>query len=140
MNSPSAFDFIQLPNRSQKPRESGLTMMLDKGLTLSEVKELSEMAAGYIDLAKLGWGTSRILSRNFVKAKIEMYQSYGISVSPGGTFLEIAAERNLMSRISNSGHWLSRQNNECDPISLASGQRSRLQDVRPLSHGCQTGT
>ena len=70
MNSPFPFNFIHLPNRSQKPRESGLTMMLDKGLTLSEVRDLSEMASGFIDWAKLGWGTSRILSRKFIQAII----------------------------------------------------------------------
>ena len=95
MNSPFPFNFIHLPNRSQKPRESGLTMMLDKGLTLSEVRDLSEMASGFIDWAKLGWGTSRILSRKFIQAKIELYQSCDISVSPGGTFLEIAVAQKL---------------------------------------------
>ena len=90
-----AFSFIPLPFRPPKPREYGLTMVLDKGLTLTEARELAEMAGAYIDIVKLGWGTTRLLSRAHVAAKIDAYKAHQIKVSPGGTFLEVAAAHGL---------------------------------------------
>ena len=90
-----AFSFIPLPFRPPKPREYGLTMVLDKGLTLTEARELAEMAGSYIDIVKLGWGTTRLLKRAHVAAKIEAYKAHQIKVSPGGTFLEVAAAHGL---------------------------------------------
>ena len=50
--------FLELPGRSEKPREQGITHVLDRGLSLAEVDGLVEVAGGYVDLVKLGWGTA----------------------------------------------------------------------------------
>ncbi|MHB1420903.1 MAG: phosphosulfolactate synthase [Bacillota bacterium] len=76
--------------RNAKPRHHGLTMIIDKGLGLTEVKELLDMAAEYIDFIKLGFGTSALYSGKILKEKIKLVQSYGVDIFPGGTFLEIA--------------------------------------------------
>lgn len=73
-----------------KPRIEGITMVIDTGLGLNAVKDLVEVASDYIDIVKLAFGTSRLISENIIKRKIKLYREYEIDVMPGGTFLEIA--------------------------------------------------
>ena len=84
-----AFELIKIPARSEKPRTRGLTMVLDKGLGLHQAEDLME-AAPYIDIIKLGWGTSRLFSEKTIRAKVELYKKHNIYVGNGGTFFEIA--------------------------------------------------
>lgn len=80
-----------LPERAPKPRQQGITLVLDKGLSTRQVEDLLEIAATHCDLVKLGWGTS-IVSEN-LKQKIQIYQSAGIPVFLGGTLFEAYAIR-----------------------------------------------
>jgi phosphosulfolactate synthase len=84
-------DFLGLPARSAKPRESGLTHVIDKGMTLAEVEGLFETAGDFIDIVKLGWGTSYVTQN--LAAKIRLYRSLGTPVMCGGTLLEAAIAR-----------------------------------------------
>ena len=78
-----------LPGRIAKPRShSGLTMLIDSGLGLRETRDLVELAGPYIDLIKLGFGTSKLYPATVLRDKIELLQQHGIEVYPGGTFLE----------------------------------------------------
>jgi phosphosulfolactate synthase len=81
------FKFLTLPERTTKPRESGLTHVLDKGLSLEQVRQFLEVAGDYVDIVKLGWGTA-VVTPN-VKEKIGLYQDFGIPVCFGGTFFEV---------------------------------------------------
>jgi phosphosulfolactate synthase len=81
-------DLLDLPLRSAKPREQGLTHVLDRGLAVSAVDALAEVAGDYIDIVKLGWGTS-IVTGN-LEAKLARYKAHGIPVVLGGTLVEIA--------------------------------------------------
>jgi len=85
-----AFEMIDIPDRAKKPRDSGLTMVLDKGLGYNAASDLMECAGEYIDVIKLGWGTPRICPEEAVKKKIRLYREHGIIVSNGGTLFEIA--------------------------------------------------
>jgi phosphosulfolactate synthase len=82
-----------LAGRSCKPRDKGLTMVIDKGLGLIETKELLEMAAGHIDFIKLGFGTSALYSNHILREKIKLVKSYRVDIYPGGTFLEVAVSQ-----------------------------------------------
>lgn len=86
------YDFLEYPvtGRNQKPRTTGLTMVIDKGLGYTETEELLELASAYIDFIKLGFGTSALYSAHLLRKKIELVKSYGVDIFPGGTFLEIA--------------------------------------------------
>jgi phosphosulfolactate synthase len=84
--------FLSLPRRSEKPRESGLTHVLDKGLGLRQVEDLLGTASDYIDIVKFGWGTG-YLTQN-IEAKIAAYRSAGIATCFGGTLLELAIIQN----------------------------------------------
>lgn len=97
------FELPRLPERPAKPREKGLTHMLDKGLAPRQVEDVLSVAAEYIDLAKLGWGTAAVTPG--VKAKIQLYRDAGIPVYFGGTLFEayylrdaLPAYRDLMER------------------------------------------
>jgi phosphosulfolactate synthase len=81
------FEFLTLPERTTKPRESGLTHVLDKGYSLEQVRQFLEVSRDYVDIVKLGWGTA-VVTPN-VKEKIALYQSFGIPVCFGGTFFEV---------------------------------------------------
>lgn len=49
-----------IPERPVKPRKEGLTMVMDKGLSLREAEDFAETGSEYVDFVKLGFGTSVI--------------------------------------------------------------------------------
>jgi phosphosulfolactate synthase len=81
---------IPCPGRSEKPRRTGLTMVIDKGLGKHFLQDLIQTAGDYIDVIKLTFGTSAFYERRLLKQKNELIVSSGIEVMPGGTFLEVA--------------------------------------------------
>jgi phosphosulfolactate synthase len=86
------FKLKQIPERTARPRESGLTMVMDKGLSFREAENMIEASADYIDIVKLGFGTSYVTPR--LEEKIKFYQSHGIIVYFGGTLFEAYIVRN----------------------------------------------
>lgn len=79
-----------LQGRIVKPRTYGITMLIDKGLSKNETKELLAMNAAYIDLIKLTFGTAALYDQETLIEKILLTESYGVQMYPGGTFFEIA--------------------------------------------------
>ncbi len=88
-----AFEIIAIPSREEKPRKTGLTTLLDRGTGYHAACDLIEQAKDYIDLIKLGWGTSRLIPEEIIKKKIKLYRDNQIMVSNGGTILEIAYQQ-----------------------------------------------
>jgi phosphosulfolactate synthase len=84
-----------LPDRQSKPRENGLTMMMDKGMGIREVESFIETSARYTDLVKLGFGTS-VVTSPILETKIKLYQDAGIKVYLGGTLFEAFAIRGMV--------------------------------------------
>jgi len=76
----------QIPDRTTKPRQKGLTMVMDKGLSLRQVEDFLETGADYTDIVKLGWATSYVTPN--LKEKLALYKSAGIPVYFGGTLFE----------------------------------------------------
>ena len=72
------FNLSQIPERTAKPRKSGLTMVMDKGLSLSEAENFISVSGIHTDVVKLGFGTSAVTPN--LRAKIELYQSHGLPV------------------------------------------------------------
>ena len=91
MNS-ELFNLSQLPERNLKPRSGGLTMVMDKGLSLREVEDFLSMSSEITDIVKLGFGTSFVTPN--LQDKIKLYQSAGIPVYFGGTLFEAFIARN----------------------------------------------
>ena len=90
-------DFLSLPGRPPKPRQVGVTHVIDKGLPLAAVEGVLEASGDYIDIVKLGWGTAYV-TRN-LRDKLSLYRDAGIPVVLGGTFWELCRP----SRSSTSG-------------------------------------
>jgi phosphosulfolactate synthase len=76
--------------RSSKPRTNGLTMVIDKGIGMNQLKDLVQTSGEYIDIIKLTFGTSAFYEKEFLVKKIQLLMDADIDVMPGGTFLEVA--------------------------------------------------
>jgi phosphosulfolactate synthase len=86
------FDLTHLPNRTIRPRQEGVTMVMDKGISLRQAEDFISTSADYVDYVKLGFGTS-IISKN-LKEKIKLYLNAGLKVYVGGTLFEAFVIRN----------------------------------------------
>jgi phosphosulfolactate synthase len=91
MHHDMAFNRISIPERAAKPREAGITMLIDWGLGPAAQADYLEIGSAYIDLAKLAVGISGLLPRDMLRRKIDLYRQYGVTPFPGGQFLEYAA-------------------------------------------------
>jgi phosphosulfolactate synthase len=90
-------DLLNLPQRAAKPRQQGLTHVLDRGLSVAEVDGLAEVAGDYIDIVKLGWGTS--VATGNLETKLERYRHHGLPVVLGGTLTEVAIAQGRFDRL-----------------------------------------
>jgi phosphosulfolactate synthase len=86
------FNLTQIPTRTPKPRNNGLTMVMDKGLSVSEAKNFLEVAGPHVDIVKLGFGTAHVTPK--LRKKIEVYKEAGMNVYFGGTLFEAFLIRN----------------------------------------------
>ncbi len=86
------FNLSQIPARTAQPRTSGLTMVMDKGLSINEVHDFVSVTRPHIDIVKLGFGTSFVTPN--LREKIEVYHSYNIPIYFGGTLFEAFLIRN----------------------------------------------
>lgn len=84
----AAPSFLRLPARTAKPRRSGITHVLDKGLPVSHVAALLEVSGAVVDVWKLGWGTAYLDPH--VAAKLSLLAEHGVLGCAGGTLLEVA--------------------------------------------------
>jgi phosphosulfolactate synthase len=82
--------------REVKPRMSGKTMIMDKGMGWNAFEDMLETAASHVDMIKIGFGTSPLYPHHVIKQKIEAAKARQISVYPGGTFLEVAIANDLV--------------------------------------------
>jgi len=86
------FNLSQIPERNLKPRTYGITMVMDKGLSINEVHNFMSIAHPHVDIVKLGFGTSFVTPN--LREKIEAYRSYEVPVYFGGTLFEAFLVRN----------------------------------------------
>src|SRR5579875_878569 len=87
-------DLLDLPQRTPKPRSTGITHVLDRGLSVTEVDSLAEVAGDHLDIVKLGWGTALVTGN--LEAKVARYQAPGIPVVLGGTLTELALHQDRL--------------------------------------------
>lgn len=86
------YSLSQIPERIQQPRTAGLTMVMDKGLSVNEAVNFLSVAYPYVDIIKLGFGTSFVTPN--LREKLEIYRSYNIPIYFGGTLFEAFLIRN----------------------------------------------
>ncbi|MEC3881524.1 phosphosulfolactate synthase [Parapedobacter sp. 10938] len=86
------FQLNNVPSRTQKPRNNGLTMVMDKGLSVRQAEDLMAVGAAYIDFVKLGWTTAYIIPQ--LEEKLAVYRDAGVHPYFGGTLFEAFVARN----------------------------------------------
>src|SRR5688500_15943803 len=86
------FNLSHLPIRTTKPRKDGVTMVMDKGISLRQAEDFISSSADFVDFVKLGFGTS-LISKN-VKEKVRLFKEAGLKVYAGGTLFEAFVVRN----------------------------------------------
>ncbi|HKL38983.1 MAG TPA: phosphosulfolactate synthase [Bacteroidales bacterium] len=82
-----------IPERDKKKRYNGITMVMDKGLSLRQVEDYIQAAGRYVDYVKLGFGTALVTER--LEEKIQLYRDNHIEPYFGGTLYEVYKVRNL---------------------------------------------
>jgi phosphosulfolactate synthase len=86
------YNLPQIPSRTNKPRTNGITMVMDKGMSIQESINFISVAEPYVDLVKLGFGTSMVTPN--LREKLAMYAESNIPVYLGGTLFEAFLIRN----------------------------------------------
>ena len=86
------FNLTQNPESTAKPRFNGITMVMDKGLSIEEARNFMSIAHPHVDVVKLGFGTSYVTPN--LKEKLEVYRSFDMPVYFGGTLFEAFLIRN----------------------------------------------
>ena len=87
------FELSYIPKRTEKPRESGLTMMMDKGLSINEIENFIQSSGHLTDIVKFGFGTAFVTKD--IERKLEMYREANIRPYFGGTLFEVFFARGM---------------------------------------------
>jgi phosphosulfolactate synthase len=123
--------FLDLPARSPKPRDRGITHVLDRGLALAGVDGLVEVAGDSVDLVKLGWGTA--LATGNLRPKLARYAEHGIPVVLGGTLTEIALAQDRLDGLVDFVRELGLTHVEVSDGSITLPHERKLEIVRRLA-------
>lgn len=86
--------FINLPKRDNKPRISGMTYVMDYGISLRQLEDVISVSGEYIDMIKFGWGTGLVVQG--LNDKIELLNKTKIDYYFGGTMFELAYLHNKL--------------------------------------------
>ncbi len=125
------FHIPHLPERTKKPREQGLTMVLDKGLSLRQVEDFLSVCEAYVDMVKLGWCTAYLTPH--LKAKIQLYKEANIHVYLGGTLFEVFVVRKAYEQFKKILDDFGLETAEISTGSLNLPEEERLAYIRDLS-------
>jgi len=93
--------FLGVPARPGKPRQVGVTHVMDKGLNLRDIEGLFDTAGQFVDIVKFGWGTSYVT--NNLEKKIALYRHFETPVVCGGTLFEAVYARD---KVDDFKRWL----------------------------------
>jgi phosphosulfolactate synthase len=124
-------DLLDLPDRSPKPREQGITHVLDRGLSVAEVEGLLEVAGEFVDLIKLGWGTA--LPTGNLSDKLDCYRRHGIPVVLGGTLTELALAQDRLEQLIDWIRELGLQHVEVSDGTITMPHERKLELIERLS-------
>ena len=124
-------DLLELPERSAKPREQGVTHVIDRGLAVAEVDGLIEVAGAFVDIVKLGWGTA--LKTGNLEAKLKRYREHEIPVVLGGTLTEIAIAQGRLDQLIGWAHELGLRHFEISDGTIALEHERKLELIERLA-------
>ncbi|MFN8164946.1 MAG: phosphosulfolactate synthase [Bacteroidia bacterium] len=125
------FYLDNIPARIEKPRQSGITMVMDKGLSVRQAEDMIDVSGPYIDLVKFGFGTSYVTPN--LERKLDVYKSAGIPVYLGGTLLEAFIIRNQFDDYLRLIEKLKLTHAEVSDGSISLERDKKLEYIRKLS-------
>lgn len=115
----AAFLGLDLPARSGKPREQGLTMVMDQGWSVEFTAGMLDQFGEFLDIAKL-WDPQLLAPADVVRKKIQAYRDHDVHVQPGGLYIEIARKQGrgheVLKKLADMG---------CDTIEVSSTTSTR---------------
>ena len=84
------FEMVSLPEArsTEKPRKTGITMMVDFGAPIGKLEDLLSLIGPHEDLIKIAVGSARLYSDSYLRKKLRLCESYGVRPFIGGQFLE----------------------------------------------------
>ncbi|MGM0875643.1 MAG: phosphosulfolactate synthase [Bacillota bacterium] len=82
--------------RASNSGELGLTMLIDKGISIALFEELLQLAGQYIDFIKLGFGTTVLYPPELLQKKLLLAKKAKVTLYPGGTLFEIASHKEVV--------------------------------------------
>jgi phosphosulfolactate synthase len=129
------FHLKNIPERTVMPRTHGLTMITDKGMSLTETEDLLSVAAPYIDIAKLAFGTALVTPT--LKDKVRIYQEQNIQVYLGGLLFEAYVVRNQYKDFLKLVENLNISTIEISDGSIQISHEEKCQFIRELSGSFQ---
>jgi phosphosulfolactate synthase len=93
-----AFPFIRLAPRPEKPRETGLTVVADRGMGLNRVADILDASSDYVDFFKIAIGAYRLQRADFIRRKIAALKAAGVRVFFAGDVSEAAMIQGVSER------------------------------------------
>lgn len=124
-------DLLDLPQRSAKPRQQGITHVLDRGLSIGDLDGLVEVAGGFVDLVKLGWGTA--LATGNLEQKLARYREHEIPVMLGGTLTELAIAQDRLEQLVAWMHELGLEHVEVSDGTIELDHNHKLELIEQLA-------
>jgi phosphosulfolactate synthase len=124
-------DLLNLPERSGKPRSQGVTHVIDRGLSITEIEGLVEVAGEFVDIVKLGWGTA--LATGNLERKLACYREHDIPVVLGGTLTELALSRGRFDELIAWVHELGLQHFEISDGTIELEHHRKLELIERLA-------
>ncbi len=123
--------FLELPHRGAKPREQGITHVIDRGLSLAALDGMVEIAGPCIDIVKLGWGTAVVTGS--LERKLERYRDHGLPVVLGGTLTEVAIAQGKLEQLLEWVRELGLRHVEISDGTIALEHRRKLELIERLA-------
>ncbi|OGZ46058.1 MAG: hypothetical protein A3J54_02425 [Candidatus Ryanbacteria bacterium RIFCSPHIGHO2_02_FULL_45_13b] len=123
--------FLTLPSRGTKPRDVGITHVIDKGIGIRQLKDLLETSSGHIDIIKFGWGTAYLTMNTL--GKIRACHEAKVPVCFGGTFLELALLQGKFDEYRNMMHRAKMTHVEISTRVVNFSRQEKAQYIRELA-------
>jgi phosphosulfolactate synthase len=123
--------FLELPKRSGKPRDQGITHVLDRGLSVADIDSMVEVAGEAIDIVKLGWGTA--IATGNLERKLNRYRHHELPVVLGGTLTEVAISQGRLDRLIGWVHELGLGHIEISDGTIALEHHRKLELIEQLA-------
>lgn len=125
------FKLSDLPSLENKPRDKGISMIMERGISITEARNLVDNRADLIDLIKFPWGSAYVLSQECVVQKVKTYKEAKIEVFIGGTFLEAVFIRDQIDEYLD---WLKSLNIDIVEVSDGSIEMDRKEKLNLIKY------